>query len=95
LKQAIELISTLCIVGDTSVGVNLFEYYDQSNCKQVFFIVIGINTFTDVTARSFPADLFFLLLNTMTLSRLSLLGSLLCCFSVVNGFSMGLGGSGK
>jgi uncharacterized metal-binding protein len=46
-------------------------------------MVIEIYTFVDVRAVSFPADLFSFLFITGTLSRLSLLGSLLCCFSAV------------
>jgi hypothetical protein len=56
-------------------------------------MVIGKHTvtFVDVRAVNVPADLSSLLL--ITLSRLSLVGSLLCCFSAVD--SMGLGGSGS
>jgi hypothetical protein len=55
-------------------------------------MVIRIHTFVDVRAVSFPVDLSSLLL--ITLSRLSVLGSLLCCFGAANNTSMGLGSSG-
>jgi hypothetical protein len=56
-------------------------------------MVIGIHTFVDVTAVILPVDLSSLLL--LTLSRLSLHGSILCCFSAVDILSMALGGSGS
>jgi hypothetical protein len=79
------LIGTCCFVRDTSVRVNLFECY----CRQVYFMVIGIHTFIDVRAVSFPVDPSSLLLTT--LSRLSLLGSFLCCFSAVDNLTSSLG----
>jgi hypothetical protein len=59
-------------------------------------VIIQIKTFVDVGAVSFPVDLSSVLL-IITVIRLTLLGSFLCCFkfSAVDSLSRGLGGSGS